>query len=505
MKKYLLVSALSLLMTAQTHAERAETVVQQNNSITKSVISSPIFLGTGSQSFPLNVPEIKIDLTPSTTGIFKSGAIYHFPAPVMASQFAWERVSGGYVARIKLTSGQAKGLRYHLVFNQEIPAIKFRLHGNQDTAPINVLDQSAIHDSNVWLPVTDGNQADLEIFVDESVSSDSVFSIDAINVIVADVNSGNPAEIQVKSLGLAKKPESDLACWADDKNYPALSAAANATARIDIIIDATHSGYCTGTLLSDKNGTKTPWLATANHCLADQATANNASFKWFYQATTCKGKATDSRSVTTGGGAQLLWTDFKLEGAFLKLNTPPPKGAVFMGWNTDMHVNDEVWGVHHPETDHTMVSRGTVSNLLQNTTYKEGAHLVNTVSYIDGGVEGGSSGSGLFSIVNGSAYWQGTLIGAYKSNYQLAEYSDFNSYYPNIKQWLAGSGDMAGNAEIDDLYNKYAAYFGAKSGKNFICYVAYTCQNLASGKAIGVHNASKLLYWFDGAIWSLYK
>lgn len=502
MNKYLLISAISLFSTMQAHAESAETYIPQNKFMAKSAATTSAFLGIGNQSFALNVPEIQVDLTPTSSGIKTTGAIYHLPAPVMASQLSWERVTGGYVARIKLTSNQAKGLRFHLVLNQEIPSIKFRIQGNQETVPSAPLDQSAIHDNNIWLPVTEGNQAELEIFVDESTPPDSVLSIDAINVIVADLSDRNTVGINAKSRGLAQKPEKDLVCWAGNKNYTALDSAAKATARIDIIIDATHSGSCTGTLLTDRKYTGTPWFATANHCLPDQATANNASFVWFYQATACNGYTTDSRAVKTGGGAQLLWTDAKLEAAFLKLNTKPPSGTALMGWQTRINVNDEVWGVHHPKGDHTMVSRGTVSNLLQNVTLDDTTHLLNTINYIDGGMEPGSSGSGLFAINNGSSYWKGTLSGG---TYQMTRYSDFNSYYPNIKQWLDGHVAPTGNADIEDFYNKYPTYFGAKSGNNYVCFIEYTCQNFENGKIIAMHNTRNSMYWWDGKKWNLYR
>ncbi len=179
----------------------------------------------------------------------------------------------------------------------------------------------------------------------------------------------------------------------------------------------------------------TPWLTTANHCISDQPTANTASFEWFFQATSCGRSTRDSRYAQTFGGAQLLWTDLNLEASFLRLNKPPPNGVIFSGWDTDIQVGDLVWGVHHPEGDHTMVSEGNVAALLETVQDIDTGrtHLLNAVNYVSGGTEADSSGSGLFSVSNGFAYWKGTLFGGPENNYQSAFYSDFYNYYTNFK------------------------------------------------------------------------
>jgi hypothetical protein len=122
----------------------------------------------------------------------------------------------------------------------------------------------------------------------------------------------------------------------------------------------------------------------------------------------------------------------------LRLNKSPPNGVIFSAWDTNIQAGELVWGVHHPEGDHTMVSEGNVTALLE-TIQEQGTgrtYMLNEVNYFSGGAELGSSGSGLFSVANGLAYWKGTLFGGPESNYQLNFYSNFNSYYPNIKPWL---------------------------------------------------------------------
>lgn len=447
-----LILVILLVAALQVHAERVDSV-QQNPNIGKSASAASAFLATGTQFFTINLPQIQADLTPSITGAHKTGVVYPLPSPVTAVQMPWEPVIGGYVAHIHLFSNQAKRLRCHLVFREETASIEFRIQGSLDVSPIGPIDHTFVHDSEMWLPVTNGNNADLEIFVNDTKPPEALdFSIDAVNVIIDDLNSGDIPGIMPQTLGLAKEQEFDLVCWANNwasskDVYPALEQAASATAKINFIEDGA-SFICTGTLLNDKGSTRTPWLATANHCISDQPTANTASFEWFFQATVCGGSTRDSRYAQTYGGARLLWTDGYLEASLLRLNEPPPNGVIFSAWDTGIQAGDLVWGVHHPEGDHTMVSKGNVAALLETLSDQTGrTHLLNVVNYVYGGTELGSSGSGLFSAASGFAYWKGTLFGGPINNYQTSLYSDFNSYYTNIKPWLENTKTLNDNIE----------------------------------------------------------
>jgi lysyl endopeptidase len=451
MIKYLLIPALALL-TLPAYAVQVETV-QDNRFVSKSSIAttSSAFLGSGAQAFTLNLPEVQVDLSSTSPGIHKSGVVYQLPSPLTATQLAWEPVNNGYVARIHLVSVQAKRLRYHLIFSQAIPGISFRVQGSMDALPLAAIDQKSIHDKNIWLPITKGNTADLEVFVNDTKSPEALFSIDAINIIVEDLSDGNSARSAIskkltsspstfattQSIGFATQFHEDVACWNDVPQYPALQRAADGTALIDFI-DNGESFVCTGTLLNDTRRSGTPWFTTANHCLPNQAVANTATFEWFFRAAFCGEPATDSRYTLTYGGAQLLWANVRHDVSFLRLNAPPPQGASYNGWNSNrLNVNNRVWGVHNPNGDHTMVYNGEVTALSKRIRVTDGkVNIVNIVESSSGGTELGSSGSGLFSISNGIPYWKGTLSIGNPSDYHLSGYSNFNSYYPKIKRWL---------------------------------------------------------------------
>ena len=397
------------------------------------------FLVSKPQAFNLNIPIIDAEIPPSDGGPTQTGIVYILPTPVNSNQLNWTSAGGGNVAYIHVQTPQAQRLRLQLSIISPTNAISLHVKGNLDSIPLGSISPNNQQTETLWLPVTNGNSTDLEIFVNSDVNPDSInFTLTALNYIIADTTNNSNKAIPY-ALGLAEATEYDLTCWNSNSNYSGLALAAAATAKVNFIKNKS-SYICSGTLLNDYNGTNTPWFATANHCLTDQTIASTASFEWFFQATNCGSSQRDSRYSQTTGGATLLWTNFNLEVAFLKLNNPPGKNTVFSGWNTDLKINEEIWGVHHPHGDQTMVSQGYVSNLLVtiDDISQGGTHLLNRVEYVSGGIEPGSSGSGLFSITaNGNTpYWQGTLFGSSDNNYQSASYSNFGSYFSNLQAWL---------------------------------------------------------------------
>ena len=421
-----------LLPPVLCHADKAEPVLSSNTGSPGNNLPSP-FVGSGVNPWVINLPTVQVDLSSTTLGAIKTGVVAPLSAPVLASQLSWEPVVGGRTARIRVISTQAERLRFHVAMPDGLSPLRFRVQGNLNSATVGYDDAPVSREGGIWLAVTDGNSADLEVFASEGVAKDKLdFKIDSVNVIT--VGASVP-----RNIGNVQEKQYDLTCLSSLNTYPGLEKAASATALIHYISSKDNKSYvCTGTLLADAGATQTPWFATANHCIFDQTTADTAAFEWFFQASTCGSDLTDYRHWITFGGARLLYTDVYLEPAFLILYKQPPLGAVFSGWDTNIQVGDPVWAVHHPKGDHTMVSFGNISALgqvvIDATT--GGEHLVNTVSFVYGGVEGGSSGSGLFSVSNASPYWKGTLFGGPEKNYQIGDYSYLNKYYRHIKTWL---------------------------------------------------------------------
>ena len=483
MRQQLLFFLIVLAIPLTAVADKAEPL-PYNPSVARSaaIASASGFLGSGANPFAVHVPAQFPDLTSEIPGVQKSGIVYPLPSPVTPAQLSWETVNGRLVSRIRVVTENAKGLRLHVRFDGRVAPIQFRVQGALDGTPLGPITDTAIRNGEIWLPVTHGDSADLEISIAQDQSPATLgLSLDQVTLIMLNVSGASPSAILPKSLGLAQEQESDLACWASDSAYPALQSAAAGTALINFIQNDTPY-LCTGTLLNDRGNTQTPWFATANHCIPDQATADTMDFEWLFQATVCAGRITDSRHTQTIGGAQLLWTEASREASFLKLSQPPGANSVFSGWDTQIQLGDRVWGVHHPEGDHTMVSRGKVTILKQTIqdVSQGGTHVLDEIVYDNGGTEVGSSGSGLFAVADGKAYWKGTLFGGPAANYRIADYSHFQGYYDVIKKWL-GSCLLPWGGTVTDG-SSVTAYATTASAN---CKTAAETRNCAGGALSG--------------------
>src|SRR5262249_12296761 len=111
---------------------------------------------------------------------------------------------------------------------------------------------------------------------------------------------------------------------------------------------------CTGTLMNDTdNSTQIPYLLTANHCINKAADAS-ALEAYFQFSLPCG--STSCPAQTNPGGIQRLGSTIKATGTagdytLLQLNSAPPSGSTFMGWNNVAVANTNnvgLWRISHP-------------------------------------------------------------------------------------------------------------------------------------------------------------
>jgi V8-like Glu-specific endopeptidase len=175
---------------------------------------------------------------------------------------------------------------------------------------------------------------------------------------------------------------------------------------------------CTGTLMNDTdNSTQIPYLLTANHCIS---TSKNASAVEAYFQFSIACGSTSCPAQTHPGGIQRLGSTIKATGTggdytLLQLNSAPPSGSTFMGWNNVAVANTNnvgLWRISHPawapqawSTGHTDTSAPTC------TGWPRGERIYSRTT--GGGTEGGSSGS---AVVNSSSQVVGQLSGACGTN-----------------------------------------------------------------------------------------
>jgi hypothetical protein len=167
-----------------------------------------------------------------------------------------------------------------------------------------------------------------------------------------------------------------------------------------------------------------------------QTVANTLNTFWNYEATTCGG-LTSTQQTQLNGGAAYLYSTNNTDGMLLRLNSAAPSFAYFAGWNATPIANGtDVLALHHPAGDAKMASLGQSISIDGTET---------TVGWTSGTTEGGSSGSGLFTLGPRGYVLRGGLFGGSAScsnSGSLATasnrdyYSRFDVDFSTMKTWL---------------------------------------------------------------------
>ena len=372
----------------------------------------------------------------------------------------WERLpDGGSVAKFEVTSPLAMGLRVGLRL-QGLPAdAELRFRGSE--LPLGDLSfasgrevASATPKGGLyWTPATDGETQAVEIWLPPGRSPDGV-RVSAPELSHLLTNPRRDFKI-LEKIGESGSCNIDTACRVAELGE-AFVHAKNAVAHMVFNYYNTNgtvlgSYICTGTLLNDTvPGTQVPYFYTADHCFAGgsggtpaqdrQKVAASLNTHWNYEATSC-GSGVSTARTQVSGGADLLYNDTNTDAMFLRLRNPAPAFATFAGWDASvMAANSDVVAIHHPAGDAKKVSFGKQIPA-SSDAYNHG------VGWLSGTTEGGSSGSGLFTVgADGRYRLRGGLYGGNAacansgnlSNTQNRDwYSRFDVVFPQIRQYIA--------------------------------------------------------------------
>nr|WP_315431319.1 trypsin-like peptidase domain-containing protein [uncultured Albidiferax sp.] len=349
------------------------------------------------------------------------------------AQLQWQATaSGGQVAAISISTGQAKAVRLGVLV-QSLPAqATLRIYAQGSTTAYTVKAQDVLDtlqrnrdagDSTdagrtYWTPVVDGAEATLEIELPASVSTASVaIAIPRLSHLFSPAQADDA--IVARAAGSC---EVDVACnssYASESNSVALMLFTGSDGR---------SYQCSGTLLNDTRGSGIPYFLSANHCVSTQAEASTVQTSWFYRAAACGGAGVNAGAQTLFGGATLLYANANTDTSFMRLLGNPPAGAVFAGWSVNpAALGSAVATLHHPDGDVQKISTGSIDSFQSCTPSSSNALFVNcspsnqassnfiNAKFTSGATEEGSSGGPLFETVGGSRYLVGQLFGGNSS------------------------------------------------------------------------------------------
>ncbi|HSX61275.1 MAG TPA: trypsin-like peptidase domain-containing protein [Tahibacter sp.] len=363
-------------------------------------------------------------------------------------------VDGGAVLRLDVAAQGAAALRSGLRANWP-DGVELRVAGSDGT--IYAVDAAAARrqsgaDGVFWTAVTDGERQQLELFVPAGIDPAGVaLRVETVSHLIVSPLSATHS----KALGDSGSCNIDVVCRTGSGSLGApLVNIKNAVARM-VYQSGGGSYTCTGTLLNDiDSSTQIPWFFTAHHCIGNQTEASSLTTFWNYETPSC-GVDNSGPNTQSPGGGQLVYSEGSTDGALLRLNSTPPNGAVLAGWNAAaLTPSTSVVGVHHPSGDIKKVSQGNHSGTRENVTF-DGQTVASTwkSSWSEGTTEGGSSGSGLFTLAGAGYQLRGGLFGggASCSNTGQSEtagnvdfYSRLDRIFPSISQYIASTGGAVG-------------------------------------------------------------
>lgn len=355
---------------------------------------------------------------------------------------------GGAVARLQVRSPDALALRVGLDLRRLDGRVELRFAGSD--APGRVVAAMDVAraqklvgtDGLYWTPSTDGETQVIEIYRPAGVPAAAAQPpAPAVSHLLA--SSRTNFKI-VPKIGESGSCNVDTACRVAELG-PHYVNAKNAVAHMQFVVGGS-TYICTGTLLADTSPhTQAPYFYGANHCFSDgppvasevQKVANTLNTFWNYEASQC-GSRVSAPQTQLVGGATYLYSDDSTDGMLLQLNNPAPAGAYFAAWNAaPLPAASAVLAIHHPAGDAKKVSSGQqVSSSADH----------NTVGWTSGTTEGGSSGSGLFTLSNTGYELRGGLYGGWAScanTGSLANgnnrdhYSRLDVLFPHVQRFLA--------------------------------------------------------------------
>lgn len=402
------------------------------------------------QSLTLPMPKAA-DLAPEapTGRALEVGSVRALPKAATLSR--WERVPGGYVARLRAESPTAEGLRVRLDLGAMPGAMEVRVQGSSaDRIEAMVLDP--VLGTDAWTPWTGGPAQTVELF------SPVAPSADAVRV---------GAMVHFTRSPMAKAALSCTLSTACTSNDPALDAQIEERKKSSIritFVSGSRSFVCSATLI-DTPRNPAAYVLTANHCIDQASVANSISAFWFWESSPCTPPVTTNPGfVQQSGGMQLVFNNPNVDSTLLLMNQSPPAGAVFAPLNAALIANGtSVVSISHPDGDTSRWAVGAMEGLARASSSFDQTYDGYIVLFSRGMVQGGSSGSGIYVRANGRLELSGLLsLGPLAANCEsppgekFGLYSRLEVFHPMMAQYIGASSpppDDAPNRTIEASTN----------------------------------------------------
>jgi V8-like Glu-specific endopeptidase len=173
---------------------------------------------------------------------------------------------------------------------------------------------------------------------------------------------------------------------------------------------------CTGGLINDNNPSQNNFFLTANHCVSKNSNAKNVNFYWRFATATCNAPCPSNDGWPfQSSGSTVAATGRKGDFTLLHLNSNPPAGSTYLGWNSApvANTNDaHLYRISNPNFGPQVYSQHDVDTSAPVCrSWPRGERIYSRD--ITGAIDGGSSGS---PVLNASSQIVGQLSGTCGTN-----------------------------------------------------------------------------------------
>lgn len=296
----------------------------------------------------------------------------------------------------------------------------------------------------IWTPIVEGERLHLEIDVPAHASRQGPIRFvpsGLLELVSPDVLAHEPLQSGGSVSAL------DTSCLvpgecAGESDFAVIGNLRAAYAHLQFVKDG--SNYiCSGALVND-DGVEgfIPYLLTANHCFATQASATSLVAYFDYRYSSCSGGRPALSSLPRVSGATLLSTSANSDFTFLRLSSAPSGYRWYLGWDArGIPSGASLYRLSHPSglPQHFSVSQYVSSPSSYCSSLPPNRYVYSSLNR--GSTAGGSSGA---PVLLPGGYIVGQLYGRCGTG-DLSDPCDprnsevdgsFGSTYPLISHWL---------------------------------------------------------------------
>jgi len=341
---------------------------------------------------------------------------------------AWRAVAGGFAAHIEATSAEAQGLRVKLELGTVPGPMEARVAGADGR--VETMNIDPLLGNVAWTPWTEGETQTIELFSPVAPATGAI----SVESIVHFTDSPYAKAAAACTLSTA--------CSAQDATYDALITERKKSVMRILFQEGASAFVCSATLI-DTPMRPASFILTANHCIDNQQSATSISSLWFDEESACGSNLPSPNRVQVGGGMNLTFTNFNVDSTLLLMNSAPPSGALYAPLNPALlDPGQNVVSISHPTGDLARYAIGTSGDQIRDGVRAIDMYIVN---FQRGLIQGGSSGSGIFTVNSGGHLELRGLLSQADTSLSctnptaLTLYTRLEALYPEMAQYIGAA------------------------------------------------------------------